>query len=79
MEAVGAVGFFAALAIIGIAIAAFGAATGQGRTAAAALESIARQPEAFGNIQTSMLLALAFIESQTLFVFAMIFILAGRL
>ena len=72
------VALFAALAVIGLAAAAIGAATAQGRAAAAASEAIARQPEAFSNIQTSMILSLAFIESQTLFVFAMIFILAGR-
>ncbi|HEY8449677.1 MAG TPA: ATP synthase F0 subunit C [Bacillota bacterium] len=73
-----AVGLFAALAVIGLALAAIGAATAQGRAASAASDAIARQPEAFSNIQTAMILSLAFIESQTLFVFAMIFILAGR-
>ena len=73
-----AVGLFAALAVVALALAAIGAATAQGRAASAASDAIARQPEASSNIQTTMILSLAFIESQTLFVFAMIFILAGR-
>lgn len=78
MEAIGALGFFAALAVLGIGLAAFGAAGGQGRAAAAALESIARQPEAYGNIFITMLISLAFIETQTLFAFLTILILSGR-
>lgn len=78
MEAIGAIGFFAALAILGISLAAFGAASAQGRAAGTALESIARQPEAYGNIFITMLISLAFIETQTLFTFLTILILAGR-
>lgn len=73
------VALFGAAAIIGTAIAAFGSATGQGRTASAAMDAIWRQPEAFGNIQTAMLLALAFMEALTLFVFALTFVLVGRI
>lgn len=50
-----------------IAISAFGSALSQGKVASAAMESIARQPEASGEIRTSLLLALAFIEALTLF------------
>lgn len=78
MEAIGAIGFFAALAVLGIGLAAFGAASAQGRAAGAALESIARQPEAYGNIFITMLIGLAFIETQTLFAFLTILILVGR-
>lgn len=69
----------AALAIIGLALAAFGSATGQGRTAAAAMDAIWRQPEAAGKIQTAMMIALAFMEALTLFVFAIVFLLSGKL
>lgn len=50
-----------------IAIAAFGSAIGQGKVASSAMEAIARQPESAGDIRTTLLLALAFIEALTLF------------
>ncbi len=50
-----------------IAIAAFGSAIGQGMVASSAMEAIARQPESAGDIRTTLLLALAFIEALTLF------------
>ena len=44
-----------------------GAAAGIGRLAAAAVESMARQPEAAGTIQTAMIIAAALIEGFTFF------------
>lgn len=67
----------AALAIVGIALAAIGAATGQGRAASSAFDAMARQPEASSTIQLNLLLSLAFIETQTLFVLFMILQLRG--
>lgn len=52
---------------IGVGIIVIGAAAGIGRIGSAAVESIARQPEAGGRIFTSMLLAAALIEGFTLF------------
>jgi F-type H+-transporting ATPase subunit c len=67
----GALGAYLALLAfaggLGVAIAAFGAAIGQGRVGAAALEGIARQPEAAGRIQTAMIIALALIESLAIY------------
>jgi F-type H+-transporting ATPase subunit c len=54
---------------LAIGIAALGGALGQGRTASAALEGIARQPSAAARIQTPMILGLALIESLVLFAF----------
>jgi len=51
----------------GVAVAAFGAALGQGRVGAAALEGIARQPEAAPRIQMAMIIALALIESLAIY------------
>ena len=48
-------------------IATIGAAMGISKIGASALESMARQPEAAGNIQTSMILAAAFVEGVSLF------------
>lgn len=52
---------------LGVPLAAFGAALGQGKVGAAALEGIARQPEAAGRIQTAMIIALALIESLAIY------------
>ncbi|MBR5664003.1 MAG: ATP synthase F0 subunit C [Bacteroidales bacterium] len=48
-------------------IATIGAALGISKIGSSALESMARQPEAAGNIQTSMILAAAFVEGVSLF------------
>lgn len=63
---------------LGLPIAAFGGALGQGKAAAAALEGIARQPEAAGRIQTAMIIALALIESLVIYALLAFFILNGK-
>ncbi|MFM9963153.1 MAG: ATP synthase F0 subunit C [Planctomycetaceae bacterium] len=52
---------------IGAAITILGAGYGIGKIGAAAVESIARQPEVAGNIQTAMIIAAALIEGATFF------------
>ena len=52
---------------LGLPIAVIGGALGQGKAAAAALDGIARQPEASGKIQTAMIIALALIESLVIY------------
>ena len=49
----------------------------EGRAVIKALEGMTRQPEAAGDIRTSMMLALVFMEALTLFVFAIVFVLSG--
>lgn len=51
----------------GAAFTIIGAAWGIGRIGSSAVESMARQPEVAGNIQTAMILAAALIEGVTLF------------
>jgi len=51
----------------GAGLTAIGAAYGIGRLAAAAVESMARQPEVAGTIQISMIIAAALIEGFTFF------------
>ena len=63
----------------GVAIAAFGGAFGQGRIASAACEGIARNPGAADNIRTAMLLGLVFVETLSLFTFALGFLLYLKL
>ncbi len=62
-----------------IAIAAFGAALGQGRMAAAAMESIGRNPNAADKIQLPMILGLAFIEALAIYALIIAFALQGKI
>src|SRR4051812_31830362 len=52
---------------IGVGLIIIGAAMGIGGLARAAVESMARQPETAGNIQTAMIIAAALIEGVTFF------------
>lgn len=56
-----------ALAAIGAGLVTIGAGVGIGKIGAAAVESMARQPESAARIQTAMLIAAAFIEGVALF------------
>ena len=51
-----------------LAIAAFGAARGQGKAVASAAEAIARNPGAAGEIRGSLILGLVLIESLVIYV-----------
>jgi len=51
----------------GVGLTVIGAAYGIGRLASSALESMARQPEVAGSIQTAMIIAAALIEGFTFF------------
>ena len=74
-----AAGLIAFAANIGIGIAAFGSALGQGRVGAAAMESIGRNPNSTGQLFTPMIIALAFIEALTLYAFVVAFLLQGKI
>lgn len=52
---------------LGAGLAVIGGGLGVGRVGAAAVESIARQPEAGGAIQTAMIITAAMIEGAALF------------
>ena len=62
------------LAVIGAGMVTIGAAYGIGKIGAAAMEGIARQPEAANKIQTSMLIVAALIEGIALFCAVICFI-----
>ena len=49
-------------AIVGAGLVVIGVGMGIGRIGGSAMEAIARQPEAYGKIQTAMLIAAALIE-----------------
>jgi F-type H+-transporting ATPase subunit c len=55
------------LAAIGAGIAVLGAGLGIGQIGSKAMEAMARQPEAAGQIQTGMIIAAALIEGVALF------------
>lgn len=57
----------------------FGGALGQSKTAAAALEGIARNPQAAPKVQTPMIIALAMTESLVLFALVIAFFLQGKI
>jgi len=57
----------AGFAGIGAGLAAVGAGMGIGRIGASALESMARQPEATGDIRANMIVAAALVEGVALF------------
>ncbi len=63
---------------IAIGAAVIGGALGQGKAAAAALEGIARNPNAAGKIQTPMIIGLALMESLVLLAFLIAFFLQGK-
>jgi F-type H+-transporting ATPase subunit c len=63
----GTAGPFSDLRAIGAGLVIIGAAFGIGKLAGAAVESMSRQPEIAGNINTSMIIAAALIEGVTFF------------
>jgi len=65
---------FPAIPGFAVAIAAFGAALGDGRAIAAACEGTARNPAAGGRIFTMLILGLALIETLVLFTFLTLFL-----
>ena len=64
---------------LALGLAAVASAFGLGRAVAAALEAIARQPEAGGRIQTVMIIGCAMIEALTIYVLVTMFIFQGRI
>lgn len=74
--------FEAALALaVGFAVpvAVLCAALGQGKASAAALEAIARQPDAVSDIQRVLIIALGFIESLVIYALLVFFLLQGNI
>lgn len=61
---------------LGAGLVALGAGLGIGRLAGPAMEGSARQPEAAGDIRTSMIIAAALIEGVALFGLAICFLLS---
>ncbi len=64
---------------LGMGIAALGSGLGLGKAVSSAMEAMGRQPEAIGQIQTAMIIGLAFIEALTIYALIMVFVLQGKL
>ena len=62
-----------------VAIATFGAALGQGRVGATAMESIGRNPNAADKLFLPLLLSLALLEALGLYGFVIAFLLQGKI
>lgn len=71
-------GLIALGAGIGVALASFGGALGQGKVAGSALEGISRNPAASGQMFVPFILGIAFVESLVLLSFVVTFLLQGK-
>ncbi len=72
-------GLLALSSALVLGIAALGGALAQGNAAAAALEGIARNPEASGKLFVPMIIGLALIESLVIYAFVIAFLLQGKI
>jgi F-type H+-transporting ATPase subunit c len=64
-------------AALGAGLTIIGAGWGFGRIGAAALESMARQPEVAGRVQTAMIVIAALLEGATFFALVICIVVAG--
>jgi F-type H+-transporting ATPase subunit c len=71
--------WIAVAAALGVAIAAFGGALGQGRAASTALDGIARNPGASDKLFVPMIIGLALIESLVIYSLVVFFSLLGKI
>ena len=67
LQAAGAAGIGTLGSAIGAGLAAIGAGLGIGKIGSSAMEGIARQPEAAGDIRINMIISAALIEGVALF------------
>ncbi|MBR0207432.1 MAG: F0F1 ATP synthase subunit C [Oscillospiraceae bacterium] len=74
-----ATGTIAIAAAIALAVTAVATATAQGVTATKAMDAIARQPEAAGNIRGALVIALALMEALTIYGMLVAFMLIGKI
>ena len=66
-------------AAIAIAISTLGPSIGQGMTAKAAMESIARQPDVAKDIRSTLIIALALMEALTIYGLLIAFMLISKI
>lgn len=71
-------GMFALAAGFTMGIAALGGAFAQGKIGAAAMDGIARNPQAQGNMFVSMIIGLVLIESLVIYALVIAFMIVGK-
>lgn len=72
-------GLIAIAAAIAIAVSTIFPAIGQGLASKAAMESIARQPDAAGNIRSTLIISLALMEALTIYGLLIAFMLVSKI
>ncbi len=72
-------GLIAIAAAIAIAFSTLFPALGQGMTAKAAMESIARQPDAAKDIRSTLIIAMALMEALTIYGLLIAFMLVSKI
>ena len=72
-------GFIAIAAAIAISVSTIGPGIGQGLTAKAAMESIARQPDAAKEIRSTLIISLALMEALTIYGLLIAFMLIAKI
>ncbi|MBQ1343044.1 MAG: ATP synthase F0 subunit C [Firmicutes bacterium] len=72
-------GLIAIAAAIAVALTGAFTALGQSRASAKAFESMARQPEITGKLQTAMIIALALMEALTIYGLLIAFMLVAKI
>jgi len=65
-------------AALGAGLTIIGAGLGFGKIGASALESMARQPEVAGRVQTAMIVIAALLEGATFFALVICIVVAGK-
>ena len=70
---------YALAAAIAIAVSTIGPGIGQGIAASKAMEAIARQPEAAGDIRGALVISLALMEALTIYAMLVAFMLVGKI
>ena len=72
-------GLIAIAAALVLAVVGAVTALSQGKTASHAMDAIARQPEAAGDIRGSLILSLALMEALTIYAMLVAFMLVGKI
>ena len=72
-------GLIAIAAALVLCITGAATATAQGKTAAQAMDAIARQPEAAGDIRGALVISLALMEALTIYGMLVAFMLVGKI
>ena len=72
-------GLIAIAAAIAIAVSTLGPGIGQGLASSKAMEAIARQPEAAGDIRSTLILSLGLMEALTIYGLLIAFMLVSKI